>query len=51
MNLFLARGIYHQYAEMFLQPAQCDAVDEVHLLARLDALARTSPAADQDSQD
>lgn len=46
LHLFIARGIYRQYAQMFLQPEQCDAVDEARLLARLDALIKTSPAAD-----
>ena len=38
LHLFIVRGIYRQYAQMFLQPEQCDAVDEARLLARLDAL-------------
>ncbi|TVP93538.1 MAG: hypothetical protein EA348_00470 [Pseudomonadaceae bacterium] len=39
LRLFIVRGVYRQYAEKFLQPAQCDTVDEARLLARLDALS------------
>ncbi|SDU16618.1 HD domain-containing phosphohydrolase [Halopseudomonas salegens] len=38
LHLFIAGGVYRQYAEQFLQPEQCDTVDEAGLLARLEAL-------------
>ena len=38
LHLFIAAGVYRQYATRFLSPAQCDAVDEQRLLSRLQPL-------------
>lgn len=42
--LFIREGVYRRYAERYLKPEQCDAVDEQALLERLEAVHAPEPA-------